>query len=85
MLGIPVVATRAGGGVRDIVPPTGAGRLVSDGDAVAMASAIGEFLDSPDSRRLAAQTGAALRTRFAPSTVAGAFESIYRTALNRRG
>ncbi|UCF40824.1 MAG: glycosyltransferase [Gemmatimonadota bacterium] len=77
ILGIPVVATRSGGGVTDIVPTEGAGRLVDAGDAGAMAHAIGELLDNPAARSLATSLGAALRERFDPQRVAQRFDSLY--------
>src|SRR5207245_2665814 len=60
MLGVPIVATRDGGGITDIVPSNGAGRLVQP-DAREFARALRELADTPDSRRLAAEAGAALR------------------------
>lgn len=77
MAGVPVVAARDGGGVRDIVPEQGAGRLVEP-ESAALARALGEVLCDPDARRLAAAAGVALRHRLAPSTVAGTFEALYR-------
>src|SRR2546426_6931235 len=56
MLGVPIVATRDGGGITDIVPSNGAGRLVQP-DAREFARALRELADSPDSRRLAAEAG----------------------------
>src|SRR5438445_695162 len=69
MLGVPIVATRDGGGITDIVPSNGAGRLVQP-DAREFARALRELADTPDSRRLAAEAGAALRRRFDPAGVA---------------
>jgi glycosyltransferase involved in cell wall biosynthesis len=77
ILGIPVVAMRAGGGVTDIVPTEGAGRLVEAGDAGAMAQAIGELLDNPAARTLATEVGASLKERLDPLRVAQRFESLY--------
>ncbi|OLB06891.1 MAG: hypothetical protein AUH06_06575 [Gemmatimonadetes bacterium 13_2_20CM_69_27] len=76
LLGVPVVATRDGGGVTDIVPETGAGRLVSP-DAREIARAIEELALDPESRRLAAVAGVALRRRFDPAVVAQRFEALY--------
>lgn len=81
MLGVPVVATKAGGGVTDIVPPTGAGRLVPADDALALATAIKGFVADPSSRRLAQEAGASLRRRLSPAAVAEVFETVYQTAL----
>ncbi|HXF95063.1 MAG TPA: glycosyltransferase [Gemmatimonadales bacterium] len=82
LLGVPVVASRDGGGVRDIVPERGGGRLV-DPDPAAIARAIEELLSDPEARRLAAQAGAALRRRLEPSAVAERFEAIYRRIASR--
>lgn len=84
MLGIPVVATRDGGGVTDIVPAEGAGRLVPPGNAGALARAIDEVAHDPLAPRLAAQLGAELRRRLDADTVAGRFEAIFRDALAAR-
>ena len=77
LLGIPVVAAEDGGGVRDIVPVSGGGRLVA-ATTDALARAIAELLDDPDSRRQAAAAGAALRHRLEPEAAAEHFESLYR-------
>ncbi len=83
MLGIPVVAARDGGGVTDLVPARGAGRLVAPGNAGELARAIDELTRDADSRRLAAALGAELRRRLAPDAVARRFEEVYRQALER--
>jgi len=83
LCGVPVVAARDGGGVRDFVPERGAGRLVSP-DAGEIARAIGELASDPDARRLAAAAGAALRQRLEPAAVAERFEGLYRRAASRR-
>lgn len=82
MLGIPVVATTDGGGVTDLVPPTGAGRLVPPNDVAALACAIDELARDPESRRRAAAAGAELRRRIEPAAVAERFEAVYRQALD---
>jgi len=79
MAGVPVVAAKDGGGVNDIIPETGAGRLV-DARPEPLARALGDVLSDPDARRLAAAAGAALRHRLAPATVAENFEALYRRA-----
>jgi glycosyltransferase involved in cell wall biosynthesis len=83
MLGIPVVAMRDGGGVTDIVPANGAGRLVPP-DAGEFARALRELAGDADRRRLAAEAGAALRRRLEPAAVAERFEVVYRHALSRQ-
>lgn len=82
LLGIPVVAATDGGGVTDVVPATGAGRLVPPNDAVALARAIDELARDPEGRRRAAAAGADLRRRFEPAAVAERFEAVYRQALD---
>jgi glycosyltransferase involved in cell wall biosynthesis len=86
LLGVPVVATKDGGGVTDIVPASGAGRLVS-ADPRELATAIAELSASAESRRAAAAAGAELRRRLDPAVVAERFEAIYRAAVDkaRRG
>jgi len=82
MLGIPVVAARQGGGVSDIVPPNGAGRLVDATDARQIANAIEDVLSDPDSRRLASERGKALKQQLKPSAVAAVFEDVYKRAVS---
>jgi glycosyltransferase involved in cell wall biosynthesis len=81
-LGIPVVATEGGGGVADVVPRTGAGRIVPDGDAAALARAIDDLASNPESRRLAAAEGERLKRELHPDAVARCFESVYQQALS---
>jgi len=83
LLGVPVVAARDGGGVTDIVPETGAGRLVSP-DAREIARAIEQLASDPESRRLAAAAGVALRRRFEPAVVAERFEALYAEVAAQR-
>ncbi|MGH7645630.1 MAG: glycosyltransferase [Gemmatimonadales bacterium] len=83
LLGVPVVASRDGGGVRDIVPTSGAGRLVSPSPRE-IARAIEELVGDPHARQLAAAAGAALRRRLEPATVAERFEALYRLVVSER-
>ncbi len=76
LLGIPVVAATDGGGVRDIVPESGGGRLVA-ATTDELARAIAELLDDPDSRRQAAAAGTALRRRLEPEAAAEHFAALY--------
>jgi glycosyltransferase involved in cell wall biosynthesis len=76
VLGVPVIATRDGGGVTDIVPESGGGRLVAP-DVGQIARAIEELVTDPGARGLAAAAGAALRRRLEPAAVAEHFEAIY--------
>jgi len=85
ILGVPVAITDAGGGVKDIVPPTGAGRVVPEGDAAALGDALIDLMDAPDARQRAAETGASLRARFDPDRVAERFESVYHRVCDRSG
>jgi glycosyltransferase involved in cell wall biosynthesis len=80
LLGVPVVASHDGGGVRDIVPASGGGRLVNP-DSHEIARAIRELIDDPNARRLAAEAGAALRRRLEPAAVAESFEAVYRRVV----
>jgi glycosyltransferase involved in cell wall biosynthesis len=81
MLGIPVVATEAGGGVKDIVPTSRAGRVVPDGDPAGFSDAIAELLDDPNARTYAVEAGERLRERFDPDVVAERFDKLYQEAL----
>jgi glycosyltransferase involved in cell wall biosynthesis len=83
LLGIPVVATRDGGGVNDIVPVSGAGRLVAP-DAGEIAEAIAQLMRDPGSRSLAAAAGADLRRRLEPAGAAARFEALYHHVTARR-
>jgi glycosyltransferase involved in cell wall biosynthesis len=76
MLGIPVVALETGGGVTDVVPGSGAGRLVP-GDPTAMAEAIKQLLDDPTAREQAAAEGRKLKDHLHPANVAQVFENVY--------
>jgi len=76
LLGVPVIASHDGGGVCDIVPKSGAGRIVTP-EPRAIARAIEELVSDPDARRLAAAEGAALRQRLEPATVAEFFATLY--------
>lgn len=80
MLGIPVVAVRSGG-VPDIVPATGAGRLVTPGDLEGFVAAIAAVLDDPAARQRARDVGTALRQQLAPAAVARVFADVYHRAL----
>lgn len=86
MLGIPVVACEDGGGVVDIVPRSGGGRVVPPNDAAQFARAIDELTGDPRSRPAAAETGRLLRRRLDPDYIAGTFETLYdRVVRDRRG
>lgn len=80
MLGVPVVALESGGGVKEVVPESGAGRLVPDGNPKAMAGAIAGFLQDDTGRHLAAERGRTLKRQLEPGAVAAVFESLYEDA-----
>ncbi|MEO8199855.1 MAG: glycosyltransferase family 4 protein [Gemmatimonadota bacterium] len=79
MAGVPVVVCSDGGGVLEIVPESGAGR-VSPPDPAALAESIGALLDNPESKAQARILGESWRRKLAPDHVAAACESWYREA-----
>jgi glycosyltransferase involved in cell wall biosynthesis len=81
MAGVPVVACWDGGGVLDVVPPNGAGRLTLPAPE-AMGDAILGLLLEPDHRAMARLVGESWRARLAPDHVAEICEGWYREALN---
>ncbi len=83
LLGIPVIATEDGGGVTDIVPPSGAGRLIPPAPE-AIARAIEEVLEDADARARAAEVGETLRRGLSPEAVAQTFDAIYAASLAER-
>jgi glycosyltransferase involved in cell wall biosynthesis len=80
MAGIPVVACRDGGGVLDVVPAEGAGRL-TDPDPAALGEGIAALLADPTAREQAERVGAMWRLRLDPETVAAACEGWYLEAV----
>jgi len=85
MMGIPVVATEGGGGVVDVVPTQGAGRIVREGDPTALSAAIAELMDDREANRKAAELGEQLRARFEPGLVAQRFEDLYERVRSQSG
>ncbi len=82
MRGVPVVGCWDGGGVLDVVPENGAGRLViPSADAIADA-ALG-LLQDPETSAIARRAGVEWRHRLSPSRVAEVCEGWYREALGR--
>jgi glycosyltransferase involved in cell wall biosynthesis len=80
MAGIPVIACWDGGGVLDVVPETGAGRLVlPSGEAIG--NAVLELLNDPDRMAVGRLVGESWRARLAPNHVAELCEGWYREAL----
>jgi glycosyltransferase involved in cell wall biosynthesis len=80
MLGVPVVACRSGG-VPDIVPDSGAGRLVPPGHLESFVSAMQELLNDKDARHRARDVGRILRLQLSPDAVAAVFDHVYHQAL----
>jgi glycosyltransferase involved in cell wall biosynthesis len=80
MAGVPVVACWDGGGVLDVVPPNGAGRLTLPSPEH-MGDAILGLLLEPDHRAMARLVGESWRARLAPDHVAEVCEGWYREAL----
>ncbi len=80
MAGVPVVACSDGGGVLDVVPAQGGGRVVPPRPE-AIADAIRSLLADSAARAAAAQDGRRWRERLSPAAVAQACEGWYREAL----
>lgn len=80
MRGVPVVACWDGGGVLDVVPEHGAGRLVLPSPEALADAAIG-LLRDPATADRARQAGAEWRLRLSPDRVAEVCEGWYREAL----
>lgn len=80
MAGVPVVACIDGGGVLDVVPGQGAGRVVVPRPE-SFAEGIRALLADPAARERAAEEGARWRHRLSPAAVAEACEGWYREAL----
>ena len=81
MAGVPVVACWDGGGVLDIVPEAGAGRLTLPSPE-AMSDAILDLLHDPDHQALTRLVGESWRARLAPGYVAEICEGWYHEALS---
>lgn len=81
MQGVPVVACLDGGGLCDLVPSTGAGRLVRP-TADAIASAVVDLLHDAGARDAARAEGIQWRERLSPGFVAQRCLTWYRRALN---
>ena len=80
MAGVPVVACWDGGGVLDVVPPSGAGRLTLPAPE-AMGDAILGLLLEQDRWDMARLVGESWRARLDPDHVAEICERWYREAL----
>lgn len=81
--GVPLVATKVGG-IPEILSG-GTDRLVSPGDAPALAAAIARVLDAPETARAeAAALRADIARRFSLSRMVAEVEEVYRTILAAR-
>jgi glycosyltransferase involved in cell wall biosynthesis len=80
MSGVPVVACWDGGGVLDVVPESGAGRLTLPSPDP-MADTVLDLLGDPDRLALARLVGESWRARLDPDHVAELCEGWYREAL----
>ncbi len=81
MAGVPVVGCWDGGGVLDVVPQSGAGRLtLPAGEAIADAAL--DILNDPHRLELGRAEGEAWRRRLSPEHVAEVCEGWYREALS---
>lgn len=78
--GVPCVVCRDGGGLLDVVPGTGAGRVV-EATAAGLAAGIASVLDDPDARHAARAAGTALRASLSPDSVARRALQWYERAL----
>jgi hypothetical protein len=81
MAGVPMVVCDDGGGLLDVVPPDGAGRIVPP-QAGRIAAALRDLLDDPAARASARLVGEAWRTGLAPEAVAARFVGWYAEAAH---
>ncbi|MEP6589715.1 MAG: glycosyltransferase [Gemmatimonadota bacterium] len=81
MQGVPVVACRDGGGLLDVVPASGAGRVVAP-TPEGIAQGLMELLADPGAKPAAQEAGAHWRERLSPDFVAERCLGWYRRALN---
>lgn len=81
MQGVPVVACLDGGGLCDLVPSAGGGRLVRPVPEM-IAAAVTELIDSSSERDAARGEGLKWRERLAPGFVAQRCLTWYQRALN---
>ncbi len=81
MQGVPVIACTDGGGVLDIVPSDGGGRVVPP-DAFAIAGAMESILSDAGARGAAARLGEAWAAKLSPAVVADRAIGWYQRALD---
>jgi glycosyltransferase involved in cell wall biosynthesis len=84
MSGVPVVACRDGGGIRDVVPASGGGRICEP-DPSAIADATESILSDPHAGTAARRLGEEWRVKLDPKVVASAFDAWYRKAAGATG
>jgi glycosyltransferase involved in cell wall biosynthesis len=80
MVGVPVIACWDGGGLLDVVPDSGAGRLTLP-SAEALSDAALDLLEDPQRLAVARLVGESWRARLSPDHVAELCEGWYREAL----
>lgn len=81
MAGVPVIACEDGGGLLDVVPRHGAGRIV-DPTGTTVAAGIVEMLDAGQDAQVAARRlGTEWRERLRPARIAERFTTLYTEAL----
>ena len=83
LCGVPAVVCADGGGLLDLVPPAGGGRVVAP-DPAALAEGMMELLESREARDAAWEAGRRLRTALAPAAVAARAAEWYQRALAGR-
>jgi glycosyltransferase involved in cell wall biosynthesis len=75
--GVPTVVCSDGGGLLDVVPGSGGGRIVAP-TAQAVADAVAELVGDPAERDAAVRVGEVWRDRLTPDAVAATCEGWYR-------
>jgi glycosyltransferase involved in cell wall biosynthesis len=79
--GLPIVSTLSGG-IADVIRDGRTGLLVSERDPSALADAVGRLLDDPRMAESVSMAASAdLDARFAPASIARAFEAVYLRAI----
>jgi glycosyltransferase involved in cell wall biosynthesis len=81
MAGVPVVACVDGGGVLEVVPESGPGRIAV-AEPTAIAGAVLSILEDPNAHQAARQAGEFWRLRLAPDQVAKICHGWYREAMS---
>ena len=81
MVGVPVIGCWDGGGLLDVIPEKGPGRLTLP-VADAIADAVLGVLNDPNRFTLARSAGEVWRARLAPDHVASVYERWYHEAVS---